>query len=164
MVDVLIRSRFRDNVNAALVRHAAQAVLRMEGANLEASLSVVITDDAEIQVLNRQFRGIDAPTDVLSFGQEPTEAGPEQAGFSFVTAQEEPPYLGDVILSYPRAVEQAVEHGHSTEQELRLLIVHGVLHLLGYDHATPEQEAEMWARQDACLEPYQASNHARSAS
>jgi probable rRNA maturation factor len=160
MVDVLIRPRFQDRVDAACVRDTAQAVLRMEAANLEASLSVVITDDAEIQALNRQFRSIDAPTDVLSFGQEPPESDLKQAGSPFVASPEEPPYLGDVILSYPRAVEQAVEHGISTEQELRLLIVHGVLHLLGYDHATPEQEAEMWARQDACLKPYQAGSDA----
>jgi probable rRNA maturation factor len=132
----------------------------MEAAKLEASLSVVITDDTEIQALNRQFRGTDAPTDVLSFGQEPPESDHKQAGVPFVASPEEPSYLGDVILSYPRAVEQAVEHGISTEQELRLLIVHGVLHLLGYDHATPEQEAEMWARQDACLKPYQAGSDA----
>ena len=132
----------------------------MEAVRLDASLSIVITDDAEIQALNHQFRGIDAPTDVLSFGEEPPETDHKQTGFSFVAAPEEPPYLGDVILSYPRAAEQAVEHGQSTEQELRLLIVHGVLHLLGYDHATPDQEAEMWARQAACLKPHRAGSDA----
>ena len=60
-------------------------------------------------------------------------------------------YLGDVIISYPRAVSQAQEHGHSTEQQLDLLVVHGMLHLMGYDHADEEERAAMWARQDAIL-------------
>jgi len=72
-----------------------------------------------------------------------------------VDGSDEPPYLGDVIVSLPRAREQAAEHGHSTMQELRLLVVHGVLHLLGYDHATPAEEAAMWARQDAILQRVQ---------
>jgi probable rRNA maturation factor len=160
MVDVLIRPKFQAKVDVPRIRHTVEDVLRREAASLDASLSVVITDDAEIKALNHQFRGIDAPTDVLSFGQEPTEAGPGQTQVSFVAAPEEPPYLGDVIISFPRAKEQAAEHGTSTEQELRLLIVHGVLHLLGYDHATPEQEAQMWATQDACLRLSPAGNDA----
>ena len=151
MVDLLIRPEFEDKVDVASARRAAEAALRVEAAPLEASLSVVITGDAEIQALNRQFRGVDAPTDVLSFGQEPGEV-------AFVTAPEEPPYLGDVILSYPRAEEQAAERGISIKQELRLLIVHGVLHLLGYDHDTPQAEAHMWARQDACLASLRAGS------
>jgi probable rRNA maturation factor len=148
-VQVLIRPAFRHQVKAAEVRRAAKVALETTpdaaGTYLEGqSLSVVVTDDAEIQSLNRAFRGIDAPTDVLSFGQEPTE--------QFVDASDEPPYLGDVILSYPRAQEQAVEQGHSTAQELRVLIVHGVLHLMGYDHATPEEEARMWDRQGQVLD------------
>ena len=148
-VQVLIRPAFRHRVKAAEVRRAAKVTLETvpdpAGTYLEGqSLSVVVTDDAEIQSLNRAFRGIDAPTDVLSFGQEPTE--------QFVDASDEPPYLGDVILSYPRAQEQAVEQGHSTAQELRVLIVHGVLHLMGYDHAMPEEKAQMWARQSQVLD------------
>jgi probable rRNA maturation factor len=89
--------------------------------------------------------GIDAPTDVLSFSAQ-EDGGP------FVAAPEAGGYLGDVILSYPRAVEQARERGHSTEQELDLLIVHGILHLLGYDHASEGEKAVMWAQQEAILE------------
>lgn len=148
-IQVLIRPAFRDQVKARDIRQIASITLEIvpdpTGAYQKGqSLSVVLTDDAEIQSLNRQFRGIDAPTDVLSFGQEPAE--------QFVEAPDEPPYLGDVILSYPRAQEQATEQGHSTLQELRVLIVHGVLHLMGYDHATPEGKARMWARQDEVLD------------
>ena len=82
---------------------------------------------------------------MLSFGQEPT-------GKAFVSAPDQPPYLGDVVISFARAQDQAAEPSRSVEDELRTLVVHGVLHLLGYDHATPEEEARMWARQDAILE------------
>jgi probable rRNA maturation factor len=147
-IQVLIRPQFRNRVKATEVRRVASTTLGMvpnpAGTYAEGqALSVVVTDDAEIQSLNRQFRGVDAPTDVLSFGQE--------LGEPFVDASDEPPYLGDVILSYPRAQEQAGEQGHSATQEIRVLIVHGVLHLMGYDHATPEEEAQMWARQDQVL-------------
>jgi len=112
----------------------------------------VLTDDAEIQALNRQFRGIDAPTDVLSFAMQ--DESPEDQGFVVAPEQdaETRAYLGDVIVSYPRAAAQAAEQGHSVLAELRLLVVHGVLHLLGYDHATPQDQARMWAIQDVVLE------------
>ncbi|MBL7198918.1 MAG: rRNA maturation RNase YbeY [Anaerolineae bacterium] len=144
MIQVLIRPQFRGQVSAGLFRQAAGTVLEIESAPADASLTVVVTGNREIQALNEKYRGVDAPTDVLSFGQEPTE-------HVFVTPQEEPPYLGDVVLSLPRAQEQAIDQGHGTESELELLTVHGVLHLLGYDHTTPEEEALMWARQDAAL-------------
>jgi probable rRNA maturation factor len=148
MVDVLIRPKFEHDVKVEDVHHIALTVLQAEAASPEAALSIVITDDAEIRSLNRQFRGVDAPTDVLAFADEPTEP-------AFVSAPDEPPYLGDVIVSLPRARVQAATLGHPTGAEVRLLIVHGVLHLLGYDHATPDEEARMWARQDAILSTLQ---------
>ena len=105
----------------------------------------MITDDSGIQSLNRDFLGYDTPTDVLAFSALEDD-GP------FVSAPEAGGYLGDVIVSYPRAVAQAQEHGHSPEQELNLLVVHGILHLLGYDHADDEAKAAMWARHDAILD------------
>jgi probable rRNA maturation factor len=148
MVDVLIRPEFERGVDAKAVRHVALTVLQAEAAPPEAVLSVVITDDGEIQSLNQQFRGIDAPTDVLAFANEPTDQ-------TFVTAPDEPPYLGDVIISFPRARVQAATVGHHIDKELRLLIVHGVLHLLGYDHETPQEKNRMWARQEAILSTLQ---------
>jgi len=144
MIQVLIRPSLEDKIDPARVERIVYIVLEMESVSSDALLSVVITDDDEIQSLNRQFRGIDAPTDVLSFSDDASNA-------SFVVGTAEPPYLGDVILSYPRAAEQAAEQGHGVDDELRLLIVHGVLHLLGYDHATPKEEAAMWSRQDSIL-------------
>jgi probable rRNA maturation factor len=130
-------------VSEERLRAVAEEALRHQGRPGE--LTLVITDDEGIQALNRDFLGVDAPTDVLSFSAQ-EDGGP------FVAAPDAGGYLGDVILSYPRAVEQARQQGHSTEQELNLLVVHGVLHLLGYDHAGAEEKAAMWAQQEAILE------------
>ena len=127
-----------------LLHRVTAEALRREGIEGEVALSVVITDDEAVRELNRQFRDVDAPTDVLAFG-----SGEEG---DFVTAPGEPTYLGDVVISYPRAVAQAEEYGHSINRELALLAVHGVLHLLGYDHADEAERMEMWARQNEILE------------
>jgi probable rRNA maturation factor len=106
-------------------------------SDIEATL--VLTDDAQITTLNRQFRGIDSPTDVLAFPTGETDPDTQTL------------YLGDVIVSYPRAQSQASTAGHSIEAELQLLVVHGTLHLLGYDHASKEQKSIMWAAQAEIL-------------
>lgn len=141
-VEVQIASAFAGDLAVERLQAVAEAVLQQEGQMGE--LALVITDDEGIQTLNRDFLGKDTPTDVLSFSAQ-EDAGP------FVSAPEAGGYLGDVIVSYPRAVEQANEHGHPLEQELNLLIVHGILHLLGYDHAGEGEKARMWARQEAIL-------------
>lgn len=142
-VDVQTAPRFAGKVDAELLHRVATEALRREGVEGEVALSVVITDDEAVRELNRQFRDVDAPTDVLAFGSG------EEA--DFVTPPEEPAYLGDVVISYPRAVAQAEEYGHSIDRELALLAVHGVLHLLGYDHVDEAARVEMWARQDEIL-------------
>jgi probable rRNA maturation factor len=117
------------------------------GGAPDAEVTLVIANDDLLHQLNRDYRGIDAPTDVLSFGAQ-DETGGEDV---FVTAPEALNYLGDVIISFPTAERQAAAVGHSVADELSLLTVHGVLHLLGYDHASPEEEADMWARQAQVL-------------
>jgi probable rRNA maturation factor len=141
-IEIQIGPAFLDLLSAERLRAVAEVALHYEGQPGE--LAVVITDDAGIQALNRDFLGEDFPTDVLSFSAQ-SDGGP------FVAAPEAGGYLGDVIVSYPRAVEQAREHDHAVEQELSLLIVHGILHLLGYDHADEEEKAVMWARQESIL-------------
>jgi len=112
----------------------------------ELALSVVITDDATITDLNRRYRGVESPTDVLAFpARESAEGAP------FVASPESEGYLGDVIISLERAQAQAAEARHPILTELTLLIVHGVLHLLGYDHADEAGQREMWARQEAII-------------
>jgi probable rRNA maturation factor len=143
-VDVQTAPRFAGEVDEEMLRRVTAEALRHEGTEGEIALSVVITDDGAVRELNREFRDVDAPTDVLAFG-----IGEES---DFVTAPGEPAYLGDVIISYPRAVIQAEEYGHSINRELALLTVHGVLHLLGYDHVDEVERTEMWARQNEILE------------
>ena len=141
-VDVQIAPAFATLVSEERLRAAAEAAMRQEGAS--GGVTLVITDDPGIQDLNLDFLGIDAPTDVLAFSAR-EGSGP------FVVAPEAEDYWGDIILSYPRAEAQAQEMGHSVEFELQLLIAHGVLHFLGYDHAEEEEKALMWAQQQAIL-------------
>jgi probable rRNA maturation factor len=120
-----------------------------------AALTLVVTDDETVQALNRDYRHIDAPTDVLSFAaQESTEAAPELTDLPPALAAALATYLGDVIIAYPYAARQAAHYQNSVAAELHLLAVHGVLHLLGHDHATATEEAAMWALQSALLAPF----------
>jgi len=118
-------------------------VLRSEAAP-NGSVSVLIADDALLRELNREFRGIDAPTDVLAFAMREGEQIP--------LAEDTAPVLGDVAISWPRACAQASERGLEPCEELTLLLVHGCLHLLGYDHATESEKRAMWARQEAIVQ------------
>lgn len=108
-------------------------------------LSLMLTDDDTIATLNRDHRGIDAPTDVLSFPQH------DDLGAQTVEPDGPPLALGDIVVSLPRTIEQAARYGHSRERELGFLLVHGLLHLLGYDHEVPEDAVEMEARQEDVL-------------
>ena len=120
---------------------AAATVIQQQDAPPNASLAIVVTSDEAVQALNRQYRDIDAPTDVLSFS---AEAMPfDEAG--------ESPYLGDLVIAYPYAASQAEREGHELADSLCLLVAHGTLHLLDYDHDTPDNRARMWAAQDRAL-------------
>ncbi len=118
------------------------------------SLSLLVTDDETVQRLNREYRGYDQPTDVLSFGlsERAKPATDDEHSFAgFVLPPEADTELGEVIIAYPTAERQAVEHGRDTDFELAHLLIHGILHLLGYDHYEPEEEREMRAREEALL-------------
>jgi probable rRNA maturation factor len=121
-----------------LIERAANAALLHESA--QGDLSVVLTGDAQLQKLNRDYLGIDRPTDVLSFPA--IETDPESGGA----------YFGDVLISVPRARKQASAAGHSLASEVQLLVVHGVLHLLGHDHATAKEKSRMWVAQASILD------------
>lgn len=110
----------------------------------EVSLSIVTND--EIHDINKQFRNIDSPTDVLSFPQLTFEEG-EEADVN----ENGEIVLGDIIISIDRAKEQAEEYGHSLKRELAFLSVHSMLHLMGYDHMVPEEEEDMFRRQKEIL-------------
>lgn len=124
-------------VSAARLTEAARVTLVHEAAQDGSALTIVVTDNDEVAGLNRQYRDVDAPTDILSF---PADAPP-------VVIPDEPPYLGDLIIAFPYASAQAEREGHVLDDSLALLVVHGCLHLLGYDHDTPEAKQAMWATQ-----------------
>ena len=122
-----------------LLERAAQAALEHESQASESELTIVLTDDARMHDLNRTYLGVDTPTDVLSFPASETD--PETGT----------QYLGDILISMPRAQAQADAAGHPLEAEVQLLVVHGVLHLLGHDHAEEEEKARMWKAQAEIL-------------
>ncbi|GAP14717.1 probable rRNA maturation factor YbeY [Longilinea arvoryzae] len=138
-MNILINDEFAGAIKEDTINKTVLAVLKHEEVSEESDVSIVIDDDTRLQELNSQFLGIDAPTDVLSFPSD--EVDPDSGV----------PYLGDIIISKPRAQAQAEEAGHALEAEVQLLIVHGMLHLLGYDHADEEQKREMWDRQKEIL-------------
>jgi probable rRNA maturation factor len=121
-----------------LIECTAQAALTHQST--DGDLSIVLSDDARLQKLNRDYLGVDAPTDVLSFPASETD--PETGAR----------YLGDILISIPRADAQAKSAGHPLEAEVQLLVAHGVLHLLGYDHAKAEEKTKMWKAQAEVLE------------
>ena len=148
-IEVQIDDEFLPLVDEENLRAAAVATLQANEIE-DAELTIVVTTDAAVQQLNRDYRGIDGPTDVLSFAAQEGEDEQDLA-LPPELAAELDRYLGDIIIAYPYTAQQAVHFGSAPAAELRLMVVHGVLHLLGDDHDTPEGEAEMWARQDAVL-------------
>ncbi len=130
-------------VEQAALIGLAQKALASEGAQAPAELSVVVTDDARVRELNRRYRNTDAPTDVLSFGMNEADG--------FITPPGSVAQLGEIVISYPTAARQAAVAGHSVDEELAHLLVHGVLHLLGHDHVAAEEARAMHAREEALL-------------
>lgn len=106
-------------------------------------MSVTIVDNQKIHVINKEYRGVDRPTDVISFALLDNEANKPIKGM--------PIDLGEIIISFEKAEEQAKEYGHSSEREFSFLFVHGLLHLLGYDHMEKEDEEVMFKLQDDIL-------------
>lgn len=159
-------------LDTSLLEQVVAQVLSDEQASGAWELGIRVTTDEELRELNRAYRGVDAPTDVLSFGDydddglvyeddedgedgegdedagEPIELDGEAAGGG---EDEDARYLGDLAISYPRVAAQAAEYGHSRRRELCYLVAHGTLHLLGFDHETEEEAAAMREREEAAL-------------
>ena len=129
----------------SLIRRCCEQTLAFEDIDDNAQVSVTFVDNEEIHALNKEYRNVDRPTDVLSF-----PLGDEN-GFD-VDNSSNAILLGDIVISVEKAIAQAEEYGHSTEREIAFLTVHSMLHLLGYDHETSEQdEKDMFARQEEIL-------------
>jgi probable rRNA maturation factor len=139
MVHIQTAENIQVPVEIELIQAAASEALRAANASQEAELTIVLTDDKALHELNLQFLGIDSPTDVLSFPEDFTDPDSHQK------------YLGDIIISVERAHQQAAQQNQPEREELLLLVVHGVLHLLGYDHAEEADREQMWATQDQVL-------------
>lgn len=134
-----------DAIDVALIETAVRATLSQQHKTGALEVSVLITTATEIHRLNREYRRIDAPTDVLSFADDGDTPG-------FVLPPGMPKYLGDIAISWQHVLQQAQELGHSERRELAFLTVHGLLHLLGYDHERgPEDDAEMQSHQEAVM-------------
>jgi len=146
------------------LRELAQYVIDQLETHPLADLSMLLVDEAHMTNLHEKWMEEPGPTDVLSFPMDELRphsmAGPNRAR-GRDSDEPEPVLLGDVVLCPPVAVVQARQHGHSTQEELELLTAHGVLHLLGYDHAEPDEEAEMFGLQNELLRDWRAESAAR---
>ncbi len=132
-----------------LIDRVLQFAAKEEDVQTEAEMSVSFVDNKEIQIVNRNYRQKDEPTDVISFAMQ--EEGEEEMK---IIGAEMPVLLGDIIISVDKAKEQAEEYQHSLERELSFLALHGFLHLLGYDHLNEEDEKKMFKRQEDILNAF----------
>jgi probable rRNA maturation factor len=139
MINLQVKRKVTLPVDKTILLHAAQLTLDLENFTERSDMSVVIADDTFLKKLNLKYRGVNATTDVLSFSS--SEQDPDTDSI----------YLGDVIVSLPRAEYQASAGGHPLVDELQLLVVHGTLHLLGYDHQKLSDKKEMQTVQDKVL-------------
>lgn len=147
VVTIEVDQPFAAQVDQDELEQLVAHVLRGEGVPAPAEVSIWITDEDELHTLNRTYRNVDASTDVLSFGEE----AEDDAALPFVSAPDQPRYLGDLAVSFPHVEHQAAEYGHSRQRELSYLVTHGLLHLLGYDHEQPDDAQVMRGREEALL-------------
>jgi probable rRNA maturation factor len=126
----------------------AERVLKAEKAGPKVEMGILITNQGNIRTLNLTYRNINEPTDVLSFYMMPE---PEQAKETFIMPPDNVKHIGEVVISYPQAIIQARENKHTVKKEITVLLIHGILHLLGYDHEKPVDEKKMKPREAAIL-------------
>lgn len=134
------------------IRKTILSCLTYEGFDTPCEINVTLTDNANITEINRQFRNIDAPTDVLSFPMLDMQEGRLASTEGDIDLDNGLLLLGDLVISLERAMQQAIDYGHSFMREVTFLTSHGVFHLLGYDHMDSEQESNMFGRQEVVLE------------
>ena len=158
-INILIEEVYGGYLEVSWLRSVAQQALVTQDADSGVELGLVITGQERVQQLNRRYLGKDVPTDVLAFAMLPEPLVLVESGKSSLFTQ--PPdgvlHLGEVVISYPQAVVQAKEHQHSIKREIAILIIHGVLHLLGYDHYKLELEYQMKTKEREilnCIEGY----------
>ena len=147
-INVLVDEGLEGCPEVDWLQGVVKQVLAAQGSADNVEMGLVITTEERVQQLNQSYRGRDEPTDVLAFSAI-EEIG---KGFPpFIPPPDGMLHLGEVIISYPQAAMQAEEHQHSLKKEITILIIHGVLHLLGYEHDKPELERQMRAREEEIL-------------
>ena len=154
-IDNEVNAEFDFDIEKTAISVAEQ-VLKAEGFNYDADISLLITDDEGIREMNKDFRGIDSPTDVLSF---PTVSYEEPGDFSVIESQKndllDPDtghiMFGDIVINENRVRSQALEFSHSTRREFSFLVAHSMLHLCGYDHMEEEEARVMEEKQEKAL-------------
>jgi len=156
-LEIQVLPPFRRRITNRWLHSAVQHTLANEEMKHVGLIGLTIADDEMLRQLNRDYAGIDEITDVLAFGdnycQTETSLGKtENKSVDFVTPFDAPVILGDVVISYTQAARQAREQKHTIRQEITLLVAHGVLHLLGYDHVIAKQKKDMWERQDRVVD------------
>jgi probable rRNA maturation factor len=144
-INVLIDDEFEDKLSVDWLKAVASITLTTQVNSPNVEIELVITGQQKMRQLNRQYRGQDKFTDVLAFPML------DEKEAEFRTAPADPKHLGEVIISYPQALIQAEEQGHPVKNEVAVLIIHGTLHLLGYDHRDDEGERQMEERQASIL-------------
>ena len=144
LIHILAPRIHRTAGRVTLVRAATRAALSQVQVPQPIELTIRLSDDDELRILNCDYRGVDTPTDVLSFGGEEFQDGLHLRGGVHL----DPCHLGDIIISMDRCAAQAHEFGHSIDDELALLVVHGVLHLCGFDHMNRARKKIMWQAQE----------------
>jgi probable rRNA maturation factor len=148
-LDLTVAPAYEDEVDQQLIEEIFRRALVANGFVGPVEVSVVVTDDAAVHELNRQYRGVDRPTDVLSFSQ--LESPAHLSGEEFPSPPETPRPLGDIVISGDRVRSQALEYGHSQRRELAYLAAHGLLHLLGFDHEAESDRQKMRDAEEAAL-------------
>lgn len=147
-IGIVIDGQFREAVDEKCVGQLVVWILATEGVAEPYEVSLIFTDSETVQRLNRDYRGLDEPTDVLAFPL----LSQRDSDPPFTLPPDGVTHLGEVIISCPQASEQARQQGHSLERELAVLIIHGILHLLGYDHEEPDTERKMKEKETNLLE------------
>jgi len=154
-ISVYIERKLKVSLDECWLKYVAQKALEVEGITAPVEMGLVITDADTVRQLNKTYRGEDETTDVLAF-YTLSQTGQEHEP-SFVTPPDGIRHLGEVVISYPQAVQQAQEQRHGIEKELAVLVIHGVLHLLGYDHQQPEESQRMRAKEEEVLKKLEAA-------
>lgn len=150
-IDVQVFPAFTTRLTKVWLRDVAEHAMRAQESIMCQNISLVIADDETMQRLNFEYRELNQTTDVLAFPLCASSQSPDIEMQEFRLPPDEKVSMGEIVISYPQAVRQARDGKKTVKSEIALLIVHGVLHLLGYDHVNPIEENEMWAKQDEVL-------------